>query len=47
MTGEFESEILRIRTMAIDLRDEMKKRIFKSQLAIKLADDIIDYSSKK
>ena len=47
MTGEFESEILRIRTMAIDLRDEMKKRIFKSQLAIKLANDIIDYSSKK
>lgn len=46
MTGEFESEILRIRTMAIDLRDEMKKRIFKSQLAIKLANDIISYSSK-
>lgn len=47
MTGEFESEILRIRTMAIDLRDEMKKRIFKSQLAIKLANDIIDFTTKK
>lgn len=47
MTGNFESEILRIRTMAIDLRDEMKKRIFKSQLAIKLANDIIDFTTKK
>lgn len=47
MTGEFESEILRIRTMAIDLRDEMERRIFKSQLAIKLANDIIDFTTKK
>lgn len=47
MTGNFEAEILRIRTMAIDLRDEMKKRIFKSQLAIKLANDIIDFTTKK
>lgn len=47
MNGEFESEILRIRTMAIDLRDEMERRIFKSQLAIKLANDIIDFTTKK
>lgn len=47
MTGEFESKILRIRTMAIDLRDEMERRIFKSQLAIKLANDIIDFTTKK
>lgn len=54
MTGEFESEKLRIRnklpklaTMATDLRDELNKCFFKPKLAIKLANDIIDFSTKK
>lgn len=54
MTGEFESEKLRIRnklpklaTMATDLRDELERRFFKPKLAIKLANDIIDFSTKK
>lgn len=54
MTGEFEAEKLRIRnklpriaSMATNLRDELKNRFFIPKLAIKLANDIIDYSSKK
>lgn len=54
MTGEFEAKRLRIinklpkiATMATDLRDELNKRFFKSKLAIKLANDIIDFSTKK
>lgn len=54
MTGEFEAEKLRIRnklpriaSMATNLRDELKNRFFMPKLAIKLANDIIDYSSKK
>lgn len=54
MTGEFEAKRLRIlnklpkiATMATDLRDELERRIFKSHLAIKLANDIIDFSTKK
>lgn len=54
MTGEFEAKKLRIRnklpklaTMATDLRDELERRFFKPKLAIKLANDIIDFSTKK
>lgn len=55
MTGDFETEKNRvfnklpnIVSMATDLRDELTKiRFFKPKLAIKLANDIIDYSSKK
>lgn len=54
MTGEFEAERLRIlnklpkiATMATDLRDELNKCFFKPKLAIKLANDIIDFSTKK
>ena len=54
MTGEFESEKLRIRnklpkiaTMATDLHDELNKCFFKPKFAIKLAKDIIDFSTKK
>ena len=54
MTGEFEAEKLRMRnklpriaSMATNLRDELKNRFFMPKLAIKLANDIIDYSSKK
>lgn len=56
MTGEFEAERLRIlnklpkiATMATDLRDELNKSFFnfKPKLAIKLANDIIDFSTKK
>lgn len=54
MTGEFEAKRLRIlnklpkiATMATDLRDELERRIFKPKLAIKLANDIIDFSTKK
>ncbi len=54
MIGEFEAEKLRIRnklpriaSMATNLRDELKNRFFMPKLAIKLANDIIDYSSKK
>ena len=54
MTGEFEAEKLRVRnklqriaSMATNLRDELKNRFFMPKLAIKLANDIIDYSSKK
>lgn len=54
MTGEFEAKRLRIlnklpkiATMATDLRDELNKCFFKPKLAIKLVNDIIDYSSKK
>lgn len=54
MTGNFESERIRVRnklpniaSMATDLRDELTKiRFFKPKLAIKLANDIISYSSK-
>lgn len=54
MTGNFEAERIRIRnklpniaSMATDLRDELTKiRFFKPKLAIKLANDIISYSSK-
>lgn len=53
MTGEFEAERLRILnklprivSMATDLRDKLEKRIFKSQLAIKLANDIINCANK-
>lgn len=53
MTGEFEAERLRILnklprivSMATDLRDELERRIFKSQLAIKLANDIINCANK-
>lgn len=55
MTGNFEAERIRVRnklpniaSMATDLRDELVKiRFFKPKLAIKLANDIISYSSKK
>ncbi len=54
MTGEFEAKRLRIinklpkiATMATDLRDELNKRFLKPKLAIKLANDIIDFSTKK
>lgn len=54
MTGEFEAEKLRIlnklpriASMATNLRDQLKNRFFIPKLAIKLANDIIDYSSKK
>lgn len=54
LAGEFEAEKLRIRnklpriaSMATNLRDELKNRFFIPKLAIKLANDIIDYSSKK
>ena len=54
MTGEFEADKLRILNklqriayMATNLRDELKNRFFMPKLAIKLANDIIDYSSKK
>ena len=54
MTGDFETEKNRvfnklpnIVSMATDLRDELTKiRFFKPKLAIKLANDIISYSSK-
>lgn len=54
MTGNFEAERIRVRnklpniaSMATDLRDELVKiRFFKPKLAIKLANDIISYSSK-
>lgn len=54
MTGNFEAERIRIRnklpniaSMATDLLDELTKiRFFKPKLAIKLANDIISYSSK-
>ena len=54
MTGNFEAEKIRVRnklpniaSMATDLRDELVKiRFFKPKLAIKLANDIISYSSK-
>lgn len=54
MTGNFEDERIRVRnklpniaSMATDLRDELTKiRFFKPKLAIKLANDIISYSSK-
>lgn len=54
MTGEFEAEKLRIRnklpriaSMATNLRDELKNRFFMPKFAIKLANDIIDFSTKK
>lgn len=54
MTGEFEAKRLRIlnklpkiATMATDLRDELNKCFFKPKLAINLANDIIDFSTKK
>ena len=54
MTGEFSAKRLRIlnklpkiTTMATGLRDELNKCFFKPKLAIKLVNDIIDYSSKK
>lgn len=54
MTGNFEAERIRVRnklpkiaTMATDLRDELNKCFFKPKLAIKLANDIIDFSTKK
>lgn len=54
MTGEFEVKRLRILnklpkivTMATDLRDELNKCFFKPKLAIKLTNDIIDFSTKK
>lgn len=54
MTGNFETERIRVRnklpkiaTMATDLRDELNKCFFKPKLAIKLANDIIDFSTKK
>lgn len=54
MTGNVEAERIRVRnklpnitSMATDLRDELTKiRFFKPKLAIKLANDIISYSSK-
>ena len=54
MTDNFEAERIRVRnklpniaSMATDLRDELTKiRFFKPKLAIKLANDIISYSSK-
>lgn len=54
MTGEFEAKRLRILnklprivSMATDLRDELNKCFFKPKLAIKLANDIVDFSTKK
>lgn len=55
MTGNFEAERLRIlnklpkiATTATDLRDELTKiRFFKPRMAIKLADEIIGYATKK
>ena len=54
MTGEFEAKKLRIlnklpkiATMASNLRDELNKCFFKPKLASKLANDIIDFSTKK
>lgn len=54
MTDEFEAKRLRIlnklpkiATMATELRDELNKCFFKPKLAIKLANDIIDFSTKK
>ena len=54
MTGEFEAKKLRIlnklpniASMATDLRDELNKCFFKPKLAIKLANDIIIFSTKK
>lgn len=54
MTGEFEAERLRIlnklpkiATIATDLRDELNKCFFKPKLAIKLVNDIVDFSTKK
>lgn len=54
MTGNFEAERLRIlnklpkiATLGTDLRDELNKCFFKPKLAIKLANDIIDFSTKK
>lgn len=54
MVRDFEAKKLRIlnklpriASMATDLRDELNNRFFKPKLAIKLANDIIDYSSKK
>lgn len=55
MTGNFEAEKIRVRnklpniaSMATDLRDELVKiRFFKPKLAIKLANDIIGYATKK
>jgi hypothetical protein len=55
MTGNFEAERIRVRnklpniaSMATDLRDELTKiRFFKPKLAIKLANDIIGYATKK
>lgn len=54
MTGNLEADRIRVRnklpniaSMATDLRDELTKiRFFKPKLAIKLANDIISYSSK-
>lgn len=53
MTGSFEAERIRVRnklpniaSMATDLRDELVNRFFKPKIAIKLANDIISYSSK-
>lgn len=55
MTGNFEAERIRVRnklpniaSMATDLRDELVKiRFFKPRMAIKLANDIIGYATKK
>lgn len=55
MTGNFEAERIRVRnklpniaSMATDLRDELTKiRFFKPKVAIKLANDIIGYATKK
>ena len=55
MTGNFEAERIRVRnklpkiaSTATDLRDELTKiRFFKPRRAIKLADEIIGYSTKK
>nr|DAL27078.1 MAG TPA_asm: hypothetical protein [Caudoviricetes sp.] len=54
MTGNFEAERIRVRnklpkiaTMATDLRDELNKCFFKPKLAIKPANDIIDFPTKK
>ena len=55
MTGNFEAERIRVRnklsniaSMATDLRDELTKiRFFKPKMAIKLADEIIGYATKK
>lgn len=54
MTGEFEAKRLRIlnklpkiAAMATDLRDELNKCFFKPKLAIKLANDIIDFSKRR